>query len=70
MLEHEQFNKSNLRFSTRRIKQLTDNPEAPAPEEPAGFADRADETYSEPADYNEEPPPETGETQGTPTEME
>jgi tetratricopeptide (TPR) repeat protein len=70
VLEHEQFNKSNLRFSTRRIKQLTDNPDTPAPEEPAGFADTTEEPYSEPADYSEEVPPETGETQGTPTEME
>ena len=70
VLEQEPFNKSNLRFSTRRIKQLTDNPETPAPEEPAGFADETDETYSEPADYSEELLPETGETEGTPTDRE
>ena len=37
VLEHEQSNRSNVRWSVDRIKQLTDNPDAPAPAEPEGL---------------------------------
>ncbi len=34
VIEVEQANRSNLRFSARRIKQLTENPDQPTPAEP------------------------------------
>jgi tetratricopeptide (TPR) repeat protein len=50
VLEHEQFNRSNVRWAVDRIKQLTENPDAPAPAEPGGFEETAEQAdHTEPA---------------------
>lgn len=39
VVQYETRNRSNLRFSTRRIQQLTENPNAPTPAEPDAFSE-------------------------------
>ena len=58
VLEHETFNRSNAHFATRRIKQLTEDPEATAPEEPQGFSEPL-ESPTEPVEYSEARPAST-----------